>query len=319
MLFFSLYAMYKAINSQPEDTSSIKKLIILISCIFGAVFLTVGSIIGFATAWSSKKSISRDITRPEESLKRLGKNEKVTWLIRIIPRKYDERNLRLSRLNKIGRDEQKFTFVADYDEMRGRTAAEAVRMFGLNIDSTYKVSAIIFPVDGRKLYPVNARGLLQVIAKVESDPVITEKFFVDRALHEDDYRALNINKPSESPVAYAWNNYKDRYYNYCQAVQNFRCSPRDQVAKMIGDISEDWHPLGFSRTQPLQNNEPCKQTSQFCSISDWDKDTPSLVKEFGARVFLTENIEINSIRNRIMIDFDDPQNGKIPNLYLEDN
>ncbi|SEI01772.1 hypothetical protein SAMN02799636_04964 [Methylobacterium sp. 275MFSha3.1] len=311
------YAIYKAISSPPDETKSFQKVLISLCCISGAVCLLLGSTIGTIVAWRKENSekLVREITKPEQAFKRLQNNERVTWLIRLIPRKPEENNLGIDQLAKIGKDDQKYTFVADYDELRGRTAAEAVRMLGLELNEEDKVSAVIFPVASRKLYPVNARGLLQVISKVEQDPAVVEKFQISRALQPEDYSALNLEKARETPSAYAWENYKDHYQQYCQVAQNFRCSRRDEVAKLIGDISEDWHPLGFSRLLPA--SDPCRQTAQLCSIKDWKVATRDLLKSFGVRVFLTSNIAIKDIKSRVLIDFDRPSSEKIPYLYLE--
>ena len=310
------YAIYKAISSPPAETGSFQKVLISLCCISGAVCLLLGSTIGTIVAWRKENSekLVREVTRPEQAFKRLQSNERVTWLIRLIPRKPEEGDLGIDKLATIGKDDQKYTFVADYDELRGRTAADAIRMLGLDLNEEDKVSAVIFPVSGRKLYPVSARGLLQVIAKVEQDPAVTQKFEIARALQPEDYSALNLNKPSETPSAYAWENYKDHYQQYCQVAQNFRCSRKDEVAKLIGDISEDWHPLGFSRLLPA--SDPCRQTAQLCSIKDWKSATKDLLKTFGVRVFLTNNIYIKDIKSRILIDFDKPYSEKIPYLYL---
>jgi hypothetical protein len=73
--------------------------------------------------------------------------------------------------------------------------------------------------------------------------------------------------------------------------------------------------LGFSQKNPPA--APCAiPEDRYCAFAGWDKVRQEFKDNFGARAFLIENLDVKSIAGRIMIDFTDPQNQKIPEIAL---
>jgi hypothetical protein len=106
---------------------------------------------------------------------------------------------------------QKFTLVANYQELRGYNVMDAVRMVGGQIRGFEHVEAIIFPLDQilHDLYPANARGVLQVVQRLEddSDPdgvKIDHKSIVHGTLSEQESADLT----QRNIGTWAWDSYK---------------------------------------------------------------------------------------------------------------
>lgn len=141
----------------------------LASLSFGALFCAAGPSVALLSVNKySIPKISQDI-----AYKNLQDNSEVTWLIRLIP--YDpnvHNELSIGNLKKLGPPSVRFTFVGPYQELKGYTVAEAVRrLTGSSPDPDMRVSAIIFHLNRKKvrLFPANARGLLQVVKFLEDD------------------------------------------------------------------------------------------------------------------------------------------------------
>jgi hypothetical protein len=213
---------------------------------------------------------------------------------------------------------QQFTFVADYQELRGYNVMDAVRMVGLQIRAFEHVSAIIFPLEVIKdrLYPANARGILQVVDKVEDtkdDPEVTiektKTFDVGSRLtgpEKDDLDKYDIG-------TWAWDSYKKFFNHYCELTDEF--NKGDFSAKhYIGGIEKDWNPLGFSRIRTEQPAE-ISASMKICGIHNWDNVVSEYSAAFGARTFLIKNREIDKIPRRYMIDFDEPERQVIPDIW----
>ncbi|GJE53912.1 hypothetical protein [Methylobacterium thuringiense] len=312
------FAAFKAINSPPVETTVLKKVLLFSSCAFGFLFLISGSSLSLFQNYFEQKYVKK-VVPADIAFDRMKKNARVRWLIRLIPHRETDTSLSIKNLTHLGKPEQKFAFVADYDELRGRTAEEAVRMSGLTFRARDNVSAVIFPIDGRDIIPVNARGLLQAIYAVEKDRPDLGNFNIKDRLNESDFNALGLDREAQDPDTWSWDAYGKYYGSYCAVVQRFRCSDRTKRLSYVGEISEDWHPLGFARKRPFDVGYSCERTSEICGISDWEKAHEKLIGSFGARVFLIENLEIDKTRSRILIDFDNPETQKIPYLYLDEN
>src|SRR4029077_3925660 len=202
-------------------------------------------------------------------------------------------------------------FVADYSELRNLSVSEAVEKIGLSMDDIVGVSAIIFPITGRPLYPANARGVLQVVSNIDhehaNDPATEYRRF--------DGLATKI-APSEladhSIPSYGWEQFKQSYLRFCRLAQEFRCAETPySAATRFGTLSRDWHPLGFARQT---KEDPCNSAVDLCSTetAKWDDVVKKQIKEQQiARVFLIDNYAINSIPGRYMVDFDNPKDQKI--------
>ncbi len=254
---------------------------------------------------------------PKEVLSRLEENSEVDWLIRLIA--YDpnrQPQLSLDRLTHLGHESQLYTFVAPYEELRGYTVKEAVHKFGGLLDRHSHVSAILFPLPGhdKPLYPANARGLLQIVKKIDEskDPAVEGyQSFDFSQLGKDQLAALE----DTHRKSWSWNEYGRFYKRYCQLAQSIRCAKSSYTAMaQIGQLNGDWHPLGLSRLLPSEFNS-CSDdaTNKQCNIAKWE-DTQDLQTTFGARVFFIENMALSDIPGRVLVDFDKPESQVIPDL-----
>jgi hypothetical protein len=308
---------YKAVKSKPEDMKGWMSAVLFMSLGAGIIFSLAGPAISLI-------GLSRDRLRGFEPAKvpaktvlaNLEANTRVDWLIRLIPYSpTKEPELSLNRLTHLGRPSQRYTFLADYAEVRGYTAKEAVLKVGGSIrDQTTKVSAIMFPLT-RQLYPANARGLLQVVGKIDAtqDPNIQNyrSFDLGSKLNPTEKADLEATRDIAS---WSWKSLSKYYAHYCELAQEFRCQGAFTAKTLIGDLSRDWHPLGFARGL-APDESPCapSQTTDQCNFSSW-QDTSRLRTIIGARVFLMENMELSAIGGRILIDFDRPDVQVIPDL-----
>jgi hypothetical protein len=254
--------------------------------IFGA---TGPSIALFSTA---QGPISR--VPVAKAFKNLKENAEIFWLIRLIP--FDPRStpqLAVSALARLGPVEQKYTFVAPYEELRGYPVDRAVLMTGGHFRHGDHVSAVIFQVGENTIYPANARGLLQVVWGLEQQ-LRTENrpHFLLRntsRLESDDYNNLS----NISIYSWRWDNYKDRYPRYCKAAHEFRCNNRYTARELIGGLYKDWHPFGLAQEE---QNDPCSMTAEaYCSKTDWEEQKPELLRHFGSRVFLIQNYSLSEL------------------------
>ncbi len=256
---------------------------------------------------------------PSHILRNLAVNAKVTWLVRLIPYNPGNKNLLgIGHLAKLGRATQRYVFVADYAELRGRTVADAVAKVGGSMNQVTGVSAVIFPLAG-DLYPANARGLLQVIRNVDERCAANpgeclaqpgyKSFDVEKRLSSDEKDQLADNDID----SWGWENYGHFYGHFCELAQTFRCAERsDQfsAAPLIGNLFRDWHPLGFSQ---LAAENPCLQKFVPCAVTSWDQ-TSKLVKHLGVRAFLIENAPLEDLAGVRLIDFTNPHEDLIPDL-----
>ncbi|MCP1561079.1 UNVERIFIED_ORG: hypothetical protein M2438_000078 [Methylobacterium sp. SuP10 SLI 274] len=266
-------------------------------------------------------SILKNDLKPHDISERLRENRKVKYVIRLIS--YDptlQPELALDRLSSafLGPPQQRFTFVGDYDELKGYTAAEAVRRTGLPFQEGQRVTAVIFPVlSPRQLLPVNARGLLQLIDMTEANST-KMKFDVKSRLSKPAYESLSERQKSSS---WAFEAYKRHYGEYCEASFKFVCNKSDfNTSNLIGNVTHDWHPLGFARSEALAI-DPCDQEElrkSYCIIKEWPSEDTRILDHIGSRVFMTENSAISSLDGRILIDFNYPSRQKIPAINYED-
>jgi hypothetical protein len=290
--------------------------------LFGS--LSLGVLFCGLGAATSMMALSREVGRGFSAstastavvLANLKANAKVTWVIRLIP--FDDEKqpeLGISRLTYFGRSDQRFTFVGDYYELKGFTASDAVKRLGLSMEAATRVSAIIFPLNGRQLYPANARGVLQVVRKIESTrDRATENyaaFDVENNLRPDEIEDL---KKIDHHSYWNWNNYSGYYRTYCVLAQKYRCEKTIAFTakSAMGDLNRDWHPIGLALAVPT-DSDPCKKPKDVCDIDDW-KELEPLTSNIGARIFYLENEEISKLSGRVLIDFDKPDIQVIPDL-----
>jgi hypothetical protein len=318
LLALGVYLSYQSVKKKPEEVTPWFKWIL-----FGS--LGMGILISLAGATLAVLDLSKDRLRSFSSvqvksdavLRNLQNNSEVTWLIRLIP--FDPNTkpeLSIARLTHLGRSDQTYTFVADYAELRGYSAYDAIHRVGSTMRDATHVSAIIFPIREHHVhvYPANARGILQVIREIESSHQTSSsytKFDLETSLGEGQKDDL---KDTDSLPSWEWKSYSHYYKDYCELAQRFRCGEYS-AKSLMGNLSPDWHPLGFAQDS-LHPPDPCKTREAVCEVSDWDKDVMPLAPHVGARVFLIENFEIDTLEGRILIDFDDPKSEVIPDLGL---
>lgn len=290
----------------------------------------VGSALFAASAAAISLTFSTVNTRIEldELLNNLRSNKRVNHLIRMIA--YDpisEPYLSVGKITHLGKQSQEFTFVADYDELRGYTVSEAIRRTGGTIQPGQHVTAFIFPIPrGKTLRPVNARGLLQVIRAIENSQLAMRenfhRFDVDsrfKPSNGTNNSALIEDLSNDNVASYSWAAYSGYYTRYCEAAIEFKCNKTYNARDLIGEISADWHPLGFARRSfPVQNVCLSKDESiRQCESKDW-KDIEANIRDYiGARVFLMQNMMVSDIDGRYMIEFTQPELQIIPIISVK--
>jgi hypothetical protein len=245
---------------------------------------------------------------PSAAFDALKKNDRVEWLVRLVPSDPSVTpSLSLDKLVSLGRPEDAFVFVADYEELKNFTVEEALYKTGGSLQNASHVSAIIFPRRGRDLYPASARGVLQVIQAIDkqhgSDPSYTPcpfKTLSQKAI--DDLKRTDL-------TSWSWSGYSQFYAEYKIAVERAQADGCSAFPR-IGTLGDDWHPAGYS--QVLDNPTGDKLSASFrLSLPNGDNlELPN----FGARAFLIANLALNSIADRVMIDFDNPEEDQIPSL-----
>jgi hypothetical protein len=236
LLLLSGWLAYRASTAKPEERSQWYSWAIFGTMICGVVFSAVGS----ALTVFLPDEISR--TPIAKAFDNLESNQRVHWLIRTIVFDPEDHNtLSINRLSHLGPSKQQYTFVAPYEELVGYKVDEVVHMTGGVHRGEQRVSGIIFPLPSRiELYPANARGLLQVISKVENSPELKiDKPFLrgKNRLSEAQVQDMQETGTLES---WAWKHYKHNYRTYCELVQEFRC---DRSYSMR--TSGDYIPIGI--------------------------------------------------------------------------
>lgn len=308
------------------------------ACLFVALVSAVIDLSAAAFMRPLQVKTQRAASRAEV-LKNLETNARVHYVIRLIP--YDQASkdyLSIAKLTNLGRccdpastdpanlacvkdpdpqrcTQQRYVFVADYAEVRGLPVREAIERVGGSLERAVGVSAIIFPLDERSLYPANARGLLQIVDKVD-------------AMHanESNYVGFDLKSKLNTQIelsdtsipSYSWAQAAESYPAHCRLAEQFRCAVHQghpfSAALRIGQLTRDWHPLGLARRT---EEDPCRPKIDHCSVSSpaWATVTDQLIKEDQiARAFLIDNYPIASLRGRYMIDYDDPNTQTIADI-----
>lgn len=311
LLVVAICLAYKAVTSKPDQFPFSMKIVLYLSLIGGMVFSAAGPSVALLNVVSVPKMST------DQAFKNLEDNAEVKRVVRLIA--YDpaeEPGLALDRLTKLGPSDQLYSFVASYDELIGYKVADALAKVGQSKKNIKRVSAIIFPLN-TGLFPASSRGLLQVIKEIEDrreiQTQLTRKFFDGTdTLNTDEQRDLaNTSIPS-----YRLDRYSDKYPRYCALTYKFACKSSAYSAHaFVGNISNDWHPLGFSQQT---NEDRCGLSpTRYCEYSNWDAARQEYRNKFGARAFLIRNLEINKIPGRVLIDFDRPYDQVLPNVGSE--
>jgi hypothetical protein len=204
-----------ALRSSPRNTPGWVKFA-LFGCLIGGVLF---SSMGPTIALLSFASYAIEKVSTDKAFDNLETNERVRWLVRLIPyAPKDNPDLAIGRLKQLGPPNQAYTFVAAYDELVGYSVEDAVRMVGGAYNSEQRVSAIIFPLaqpQRLKLYPANARGLLQVIKLIEANTSnqIDKRLLDGGALDSTEVDDLSP-REGEPLVDWRWQNYSSKYPHY---------------------------------------------------------------------------------------------------------
>ncbi|MBO4226399.1 hypothetical protein [Bradyrhizobium neotropicale] len=314
-----------AFGRKPEDTPGGMKGAFFTCLFVGIICAVTGpSVALYKELWNTQTELKKrdiQVMSTADIRRRLEDNTRVRFVIRLIGyNSTDPKGLPIEKVQKLGPSNQLYSFVADYEELKGRTVAEALTMIGNQKDFD-RVTAIIFPLPRRKdnndsgsfFYPANARGLLQVIRLVESQIGESERYIKSDTFNSDQLKNLKSVGRNTYPIRAPDKLYAD----YCPLVAKFFCSGSGiyRSRDLIGQLYDDWHPLGFSQKNPRQS--PCSiPEQQFCAFSGWDKAYADFEGHFGARAFLIENLDVNAIVGRTMIDFTDLRNQRIPEIAL---
>lgn len=246
----------------------------------------------------------------EEAFARLQANTPVRWLARMVA--YDPANptLRIDHLKTLGGAAEDYTFVNDYEELRGYTGREAMRKAGTEIDDAQGVSLILFPIGSQTIFPASVRGMLQVVGQIDM-----------RRAAESGYRAAPLdvlltdaeraNLAAVDLPSWAWNSYRDHFRGFAQAFSTLRGKNGSAIGH-IEPIGPAWCEPGCSRL--LKPRTPADKNVMKLTLTD---RSTFEIKNFGVRVFLIRNLAIDALPGRILIDFKDPENELIPNLDLQ--
>jgi hypothetical protein len=309
----------------------------LIICLFAAYVGSITAVTAAPTVHLLKLRSPRALQR-SDVIHNLKVNERVHYVIRLIPYYQNNKDyLAIGKLTNIGRccdptatdpanqacvkdpapqrcTQQRYVFVADYAELRSLPVLEALSKVGLSTEDVVGVSAIIFPLRGRDLYPANARGVLQIIDNIDREHANDPSSVYRR------FEQLSQNIPPAALVehgvsSYAWQSIGPMYPLYCGVAQIFRCAkPEFSAATRFGRLSRDWHPLGFSRqTEEL----PCSPAVDLCAVNKggWDEVVSRQITEQTiARAFLIDNYRLGDIPGRLMIDYDNPREQTIVDI-----
>ena len=213
-----------------------------------------------------------------QAFERLKSNARVDWLVRLVA--YDPANprLRVDKLTALGAPAEDYTFVADYEELRGHTVEDAARLAGGAISPGQGVSAILFRLDRRPLFPASVRGMLQVIQEIDK-----------RRAGEPSYKVAALESrlaPAESEalanrrvVSWAWSDYRALFPTYDRVFRELKSQNISAFAH-IGHIGRDWCEPGCSRLAGHRTS--LRPDTMTLELAD---GTPYAIERFGVRVF----------------------------------
>lgn len=304
LIALSAYYSFKAIGKKPEEFLLYQRVLLFITLFAGVFSIGLGASAALLHVFDNPiKQVAAS-----EAFENLRDNRRIDWLIRLIPFSPSTENyLSIAELKTIGPTDAQYVFVGSYHELKGRTVQKAVEMLGGSVDPGQRVSAIIFRL--RKIFPANARGLLQVVAKIDS------------GINEPNAKKLNLNnlEPAEQSdltkedlPSWAWSSYSRYYEGYCKIAMRFRCSePPYSARKFMSALSRDWHPIGISR---INQTDLCNDPGGTCKVDSWEDARKKLLPEFGARVFFMQNYQLNALGDRYLIDFGEPDKQIIPEI-----
>jgi hypothetical protein len=318
----SLYFSYRATNNDKLDTPLWQRYFIFISLILGVLFLGAGSASAIINVYSNP--IRR--VAAKDALSRLGGNERTRWAIRLIPYSHEKEGyLSIDAVQTLGAPSLQYVFVGSYDDLKGYKVSDAVKMVGgdLEDDADQRVTAIIFRVKTNHIYPANARGLVQVLRKIEVSKLNANDKNVESfaELIHSDSDIFNDLKEEGSIKSWSWPIYRQFFPVYCRIAKDFQCNTKAYYSahKYISEVNSDWSPFGYAR---LEKKKTCGRPYEECaaaySNSDWIDVSKELKSDFGARIFLVDNFRISDLSAKYLISFDKPKSQVIPEIASSD-
>jgi len=241
----------------------------------------------------------------------LQENRAVQWLVRLIAYDATTPELRIDQLKTLGAPHENFIFVADYAELRGYTANEAIHLAGGSLATGQQVSAVLFPLPSSILYPASVRGLLQVVQRIDQLHAQDANYRpsgLDAILSAEERQDLSdVSLPS-----WAWNRYRGHFRSYEAKAKTLRDpnAPADAI-RFIGHIGGDWCEPGCASLHGHQVTD--RQQQQELELPGGETIT---IERFGVRVFLINNFQIANLPGRMLIDFNEPDRQRIPYIEL---
>ena len=306
LIALSAYCSYVTLRQDASATRAWQKVLLFSS--LGCGLLLVGTGGASALLHLFDNPIKR--VSAETAINNLGENKKIEWLIRLIPYKPDtEGLLSIAELRALGPVSLKHVFVAPYEELRGYKVADAIGMVGGTLRPDEHVTGIIFRV--AQIYPANARGLLQIVQKLERSvtPADSKRLIDQNTFNADEQRNLS---DDDAIVSWSWDSYRTYYPHFCKVAQEFRCDKNYASRQFMSALNDDWHPLGFAR---MKKAHACENRDAVCGYKqDWPEISKGISSDFGSRVFLMNNLEIKDLGSRYLIDFDRPELQVIPDI-----
>ena len=318
LVLVGAYLASVLISKDPREIETSQKLL-AISLLMSGLILSIAGLSG--TLWDEltepmPQVQSSDLTGPipaGKSFTNLLANARVERLIKLIVRKPGAEASREPA--SLGAESELYTLVGDFDEMKGRTAADAVRLLGGSIEPGDVVTAIMFPRDPHRITPASAQGLLQTAASAQPDGNAS-KFDLSSKLSPDALAALQLGEPRPDLSLWAWKSYGKFYSDYCKVALDVRCGRGGSDAPQIGAVA-NWHPLGFAEKTPLVKDLCASDAVQtLCRIDNPSALWPSLKPYYGGRIFFIKNEALTAVPGRLLIEFDAPEDQKIPDLNL---
>ncbi|MFO0946284.1 MAG: hypothetical protein U1D30_10105 [Planctomycetota bacterium] len=251
----------------------------------------------------------------EKAFERLKEGTPVRYLIRLIA--YDpakESFLSARELKTLGVPDQRYIFVADHDELKGYTVLEAMSKVGTPVRAGQHVTAILFPANGREVFPANARGVLHAIHAVD-------QYHANLPQNDADYRPANLTQyltrceidqlasyPQSQWVWRKWGPTHRRDTDIVLALKNIPVS----AFHFLGTIDSDWNSLGYAKAMGKTDLPKANYT-----LSLGCEKFP--LENFGVRVLFTNNQNIADLTNATLLDFCNPQTDRIPFLNRPNN
>lgn len=172
------------------------------------------------------------------------------------------------------------------------------------------MTAIIFPLDRRNLYPANARGLVQVLQVIDESKKDQAGYIssdITRSLDKSAVEQLADRRVS----SWSWKEYSSHYEQLAAAIDLAKKSGVSAF-QYIGRLGPDWHPAGYSKIISEEFVQGSHDSNNFRLLLQNGNEVK--LDNFGARAFLLPNVELIDLRHVVMIHFANIDTDRIPEL-----